>query len=49
MEQALKESERRFRDLLETVHLIAIILDEQGDLTFCNEFFLQLTNWRQAE
>jgi PAS domain S-box-containing protein len=49
MEQALKESERRFRDLLETVHLIAIILDEQGDLTYCNEFLLQLTNWRQAE
>jgi PAS domain S-box-containing protein len=49
MEQALKESERRFRDMLETVHLIAIILDEQGNLTFCNEFFLQLTDWRQAE
>ena len=35
--------------MLETVHLIAIILDEQGNLTFCNEFFLQLTDWRQAE
>src|ERR1700722_18846084 len=49
MEQALKESERRFRDMLETVHLIAILLNEQGNLTFCNEFFLQLTDWRQAE
>jgi PAS domain S-box-containing protein len=49
VEQALRESERWFRDLLETVPLIAIILDEQGNLTYCNEFFLRLTDWGQAE
>ena len=49
MERALKESERGFRDLLETVHLIAIILDDQGNVSFCNEFLLQLTGWRQKE
>jgi len=47
--KALKESERRFRDLLETVHLIAIILDEKGNLTFCNEYLLNLTDWRREE
>ena len=48
-EDALKESQRRFRNLLETVHLIAIILDEQGDLTFCNEFLLRLTDFPREE
>ncbi|HEY1805011.1 MAG TPA: PAS domain S-box protein [Terracidiphilus sp.] len=47
--EALKESERRFRDLLETVHLIAIILDEKGNLTFCNEYLLKLTDWAREE
>jgi PAS domain S-box-containing protein len=47
--KALKESERRFRDLLETVHLIAIILDEKGNLTFCNEYVLNLTDWQREE
>ena len=36
-EQAMKESGKRFHNLLETVHLVAIILDEQGTLTFCIE------------
>jgi PAS domain S-box-containing protein len=46
---ALKESESRFRDLFETVHLIAIILDEEGDISFCNEFLLRFTGWRKEE
>lgn len=42
-EAALRESERRFRDMLEKMRLIAIIYDRDGKITFCNEYFLSLT------
>jgi PAS domain S-box-containing protein len=48
-EQALLESERRFRETLENVNLIAIELDETGIVTFCNDHFLQLTGWQREE
>jgi PAS domain-containing protein len=35
--------------LLEAVRMIAIILDEQGDIGFCNDYLLQLTRWRREE
>ena len=35
--------------LLEAVRMIAIILDEQGDIGFCNDYLLQLTGWRREE
>ena len=37
-ENALRESERRFRGLLENVHLSALMMDMDGRLTFCNDF-----------
>jgi two-component system cell cycle sensor histidine kinase/response regulator CckA len=48
-EEALGASERRFRELLETVHLVAIILDKKGNITFCNDFLLILTGWTRDE
>jgi len=36
----LEESERRFRDILENVKLIAVVLDGQGKIIFCNDFLL---------
>jgi PAS domain S-box-containing protein len=43
--RALRESERRFRDMLQNLKLLAVILDSQGNVTFCNEHVLQLTGW----
>ena len=43
--EALKESERRFRNLLENVHLIAVMLDEEGRIEFCNDFLLKRTGY----
>ena len=40
--------ESRFRELLENVHLIAMMLDVEGRITFCNSYFLQLTGWDEA-
>ena len=48
-EEALRESERRFREMMENVHLLAVMLDREGRITFCNEFLLQLTGWQREE
>lgn len=46
---ALQISENRFRELLENVHLISILLDNQGNLTFCNPYLLELTGYTSEE
>ncbi|MBI5102292.1 MAG: PAS domain S-box protein [Nitrospirae bacterium] len=48
-EKALAFSEKRFRDLLETIQLAAVMLDLKGDIIFCNNFLLLLTGWTKAE
>jgi PAS domain S-box-containing protein len=46
---ALGESERRFRDVLQNLKLLAVLLDPRGRVTFCNQHFLQLTGWQAPE
>jgi two-component system, cell cycle sensor histidine kinase and response regulator CckA len=48
-EAALIESERRFREILENVRLVAICLDIRGNITFCNDFLLGITGWQRDE
>ncbi|MBI5031470.1 MAG: PAS domain S-box protein [Chloroflexi bacterium] len=48
-EKSLRESERRFRDTLENVRLIAVTLDVHGNIIFCNDFFLILTGWQHHQ
>lgn len=48
-EDALRESVRRHREILENVHLLAVSLDPGGAVTFCNDFFLRLAGWRREE
>jgi PAS domain S-box-containing protein len=47
--QALSESERRFREVLENIHMVAVTLDTKGNITFCNDFLLSLTGWSREE
>ncbi len=47
--EALQESERRFRELLENVNLVAGVLDTQGNILFCNDCLLKLTGWKIDE
>ncbi|HEY1407264.1 MAG TPA: ABC transporter substrate binding protein, partial [Spirochaetota bacterium] len=49
IENSLKESERRMRELLENVQLITIMLDSHGKLIFCNDYFLNMSGWRRDE
>lgn len=48
-EEQLINSEQRFRNLLEEVNLIAIILDKNGKVTFCNDHLLKITGYEQEE
>jgi diguanylate cyclase (GGDEF)-like protein/PAS domain S-box-containing protein len=48
-ELATNESERRFRDILERVQLIAVMIDRTGLITFCNDHLLRLTGWTREE
>ncbi|MEK8032270.1 PAS domain S-box protein [Ideonella sp. DXS29W] len=41
----LAESERRFREMLDTVELFAMAVDREGRITYANGFFLQRTRW----
>ncbi len=47
--EELRESDRRFRDLLDNVELISVMLDRDGRITYCNDYFVQLTGWSRAE
>jgi two-component system cell cycle sensor histidine kinase/response regulator CckA len=47
--EVLAESERRFREMMENVELMAVTLDRLGVITFCNDFFLTTTGWRREE
>jgi len=48
-EDALYASEKKFRDLLETIHLAAVILDCDGIIIFCNDYLFRLTGWSTDE
>jgi PAS domain S-box-containing protein len=48
-EQALRESERRFRELLESVQLVAVMIDLNGYICFCNQHALTITGWTEDE
>ena len=45
IESSLRESERRFQEMLENVEMIAVMLDFDGKITFCNEYMQNLTGW----
>jgi PAS domain S-box-containing protein len=42
MEKTLRESERRFRETLEHIRMLALTLDADGNATFCNDFVATL-------
>ncbi|MDA8325343.1 MAG: PAS domain S-box protein [Nitrospiraceae bacterium] len=48
-EKALFYAEKKFRDLLETIQLIAVMLDCDGNVVFCNDYFLGLAGWSRDE
>ncbi len=47
--EALQASEKKFRDLLENIHHVAVMLDREGSIIFCNSYLLDLTGWTREE
>jgi diguanylate cyclase (GGDEF)-like protein/PAS domain S-box-containing protein len=47
--EQLRESERRFSDMLGTMDLISVMLDPEGRITYCNDCLLRTTGWRRDE
>jgi diguanylate cyclase (GGDEF)-like protein/PAS domain S-box-containing protein len=45
----LRESERRFSEMLSNVALISMMLDRQANIEYCNDYLLNLTGWRREE
>jgi diguanylate cyclase (GGDEF)-like protein/PAS domain S-box-containing protein len=41
----LRECRRRLSDLLNNVELVAMILDRDATVDYCNDYFLKLTGW----
>jgi PAS domain S-box-containing protein len=48
-EEALRESERRLSDTLTNIEMIAVMADMNGNITFCNDYLLRLTDWKREE
>ena len=48
-EEALKESERRFREILETLRMVSVCLDLKGIITFSNNYLLELAGYTRNE
>ncbi len=48
-EDKLRESERRFTDMLLNLQLIAVMIDRESRITFCNDYLLKLTGWQRPE
>jgi PAS domain S-box-containing protein len=48
-ETALEASEQRMTDVLEAMHLLVVVLDPDGLIVFCNDYFYSLTGWSGHE
>jgi PAS domain S-box-containing protein len=48
-ELELEASEQRLADLLEAIHLVVVMLDLDGSITYCNEYLLRLTGWKLGD
>lgn len=49
MVKMLFETERTFREIFENVQLVAIALDNDGNITFCNDFMLNMTGYKKTD
>ncbi|MFM9904953.1 MAG: PAS domain S-box protein [Pyrinomonadaceae bacterium] len=48
-EKSLRESQRRFRETLTNLEMIAVMTGSDGKITFCNDYMLRLTGWVREE
>lgn len=49
MESELLATRSHIRTLLDSAHMIAVILDRKGIVTYCNDYLLGITGWGRDE
>lgn len=47
--EKVQELERRFKELLQSVNLLSLILDKEGNVIFCNKYLLTVTGYQAKE
>jgi diguanylate cyclase (GGDEF)-like protein/PAS domain S-box-containing protein len=45
--EELRDSNRRFSDLLANVDLVSLMFDRAGRITYCNDYLLRITGWQR--
>jgi diguanylate cyclase (GGDEF)-like protein/PAS domain S-box-containing protein len=45
----LRESQRRLSNLLSKVEMVAVIIDRNASIDYCNDYFLKLTGWKREQ
>lgn len=45
----LKESERRFTQILDSGNILSLLLNNNGTINFCNDYLLQITGYEREE
>ncbi|MEO8135019.1 MAG: PAS domain S-box protein, partial [Betaproteobacteria bacterium] len=48
-EEGLRESQRRFADMLANVQLLSVMLDTEARITYCNDYLVRLSGWNREE
>jgi PAS domain S-box-containing protein len=43
------EHDRSFEDLVSNMNLVAVMLNTRAEITYCNDYFLRLTDWTLPE
>jgi two-component system cell cycle sensor histidine kinase/response regulator CckA len=49
IQDELRESERRFQSMLSNLELVAMTMDREARITYCNDYLLRLTGWTREE
>lgn len=47
--ETLRESQRRFSDMMANVQLASVMLDRHAQITYCNDYFLKLTGQKMED
>jgi len=49
LKENLRESERRLSEILKSSNVVAVLLDKENRISFCNQYFLDITGYTNQE
>ena len=49
VEASQKQSDQLWRDALQNLQLLALFLDQEGNVTYINDYFSKITGWKNEE